>query len=790
MKNMIFVLLISASYLFGYNLQTGFLQPGSYTLEYGDDLLKNENWNALNLAVGLTSADIDSAIIQLYRQLSDVDGKPAINFSPTVNSSAQCKITYAYLSNNAIMECVVYENCGFTSFEIRVNTEIHYNSTWNNQYGWNTHINLRSVLKHELGHALGLDDIYDTGYSDVLMYGLNDVADVVTTVDLTPKNDDINGFTAVYEVPSLQIMNPYIADGDTLRVFYENNTDLVNFRVTTPNMLEYNSVTPPDLIPKGYFVKMDNSYSGLEATLQAQGDDIYTYQISVENLTSYIESNSMKFRSFIQRGVWEYSDYRINYSPCDEKIIQFIPKPTIDSPAPGGIYNVRSRGKGAVTDTLEIKVRVPEVLGSYPAINIKIDGTYVSQGDITFDSTEDVWIYNWDLSTTNPTELGTRYNIVAEIDGDPTSYAATEIFLVEAIFNEDFETMTSLPDAGWGVYTWQTPDSITQPGWFLGNKVYENNNGLAMSITKANQTYIGYRMWSPVINLPSVASGTLIKLKYRFYFDKTDGSSLYSLLKFAVSNSSGTAISAWSTLPGVDESWVDMEYDLTTYAGQSIKLQWFNNYLTGPALPTIEYDVDDIIVYQTIDTSSPAIDFIAGNSAELDEDMNLNIGFSDNSSIGSVTADYSIEDDSNTITLYPVKGSFNYTGSISARDHICEGSISFKIKDSVGNETVSAGHSISWGTGSILTSPENVVITQPTSTSISITWDIVDGATAYKVYSSTDPYGTFTEDTTGTFTESRKWEKTIDGTKYFYYIVATNALKKENILIENGFSDR
>jgi hypothetical protein len=463
----------------------------------------------------------------------------------------------------------------------------------------------------------------------------------------------------------------------------------------------------------------------------------------------------------------------------------------IDAPAPGGIYNVRSRGKGAVTDTLAIKVRVPEVYSSYPDINIKINGTYINPDDITFDSTENLWIYYWDLSATNPTELGTRYNIVAEIDGDPTSYDATGVYLVEAIFNEDFETITNLTAAGWHVYTWHTPFPVVNPGWAVGNKVLENNNGVALSVTIPSATYIGYRMWTPVISLPTVASGTLIKLKYRFYFNKSNSSSLYSLLKFCVTNSSEAVISAWSTLPGVDESWVDMEYDLTAYAGQSIKLQWFNNYLTGPALPSTEYCVDDIIVYQTIDTSAPAIDFIAGNSADIDADMNLNIGFNDNSGIGSVTADYSIEGDSNTITLTPVKGSYNYTGTISARDHICEGSITFKIKDSVGNETVSAGHSISWGMGSILTAPENVVITQPTSTKISITWNIVDGATSYKVYSSTDPYGTFTEATTGTFTESRKWEKTIDGNKYFYYVVAVNALKKEDSLFEEvSISDR
>jgi hypothetical protein len=597
------------------------------------------------------------------------------------------------------------------------------------------------------------------------------------------RNEDLHFFNTWDNVTFYHVVGSTVLENPAQEELTLVDGDSLDLKALVTNNTEPTSLNPITNFKFYLKKKPENTVTVLYETTDPppSADSTYVYGFKVKDIPK---------GDYVLCATTTYSE-GITQDSCSVTV-KVAPK--FVYPTPRTIYYVRPTNKGAVTDTLAIKVEVPEILGSYPAINIKIDGTYVNQGDITFDSEENVWVYNWDLSTESPTENGKMYNITTEIEGDPTDYATVGIFLVEAIFNEDFETITNLTAAGWHVYTWHTPFAVVNPGWIVGNKVLENNNGVALSVTIPSATYIGYRMWTPVINLPAVASGTLIKLKYRFYFNKSNSSSLYSLLKFCVTNSSEVVISAWSTLPGVDESWVDMEYDLTAYAGQSIKLQWFNNYLTGPALPSTEYCVDDIIVYQTIDTSAPAIDFIAGNSADIDADMNLNIGFNDNSGISNVTADYSIESDNNSITLYPVKGSFNYTGTIPARDHICEGSITFKIKDSVGNETVSAGHSISWGTGSILTAPENVVITQPTSTKISITWNIVDGATSYKVFSSTDPYGTFTEDTTGTFTESRKWEKTIDGTKYFYYVVAVNALKKEDDeiakAIEVNVSDR
>ncbi|TSA28508.1 hypothetical protein D4R71_00660 [bacterium] len=66
-------------------------------------------------------------------------------------------------------------------------------------------------------------------------------------------------------------------------------------------------------------------------------------------------------------------------------------------------------------------------------------------------------------------------------------------------------------------------------------------------------------------------------------------------------------------------------------------------------------------------------------------------------------------------------------------------------------------------------SPENVII-EIDGTNVHISWDEVSGATSYKVYSDTDPYGDFsTEEWTGADTN---WSEQVSDDKKFYYVKA------------------
>jgi subtilisin family serine protease len=69
-----------------------------------------------------------------------------------------------------------------------------------------------------------------------------------------------------------------------------------------------------------------------------------------------------------------------------------------------------------------------------------------------------------------------------------------------------------------------------------------------------------------------------------------------------------------------------------------------------------------------------------------------------------------------------------------------------------------------------LSAPINVTTT-PGATDITVSWNAVDGATSYDVYSSEDPYGTFTFVTNVTTTS---YVATPSGTKLFWYVVAKN----------------
>ncbi|OGE85145.1 MAG: hypothetical protein A2Y39_02265 [Candidatus Delongbacteria bacterium GWF2_40_14] len=77
------------------------------------------------------------------------------------------------------------------------------------------------------------------------------------------------------------------------------------------------------------------------------------------------------------------------------------------------------------------------------------------------------------------------------------------------------------------------------------------------------------------------------------------------------------------------------------------------------------------------------------------------------------------------------------------------------------------------GIGLPLEIPLNIT-TEVVGTDLIISWDAVTGATSYKIYSSTDPYGTFTENA---ITVTNSWTTEYIEPKRFYYVVTVNGGK-------------
>lgn len=77
-----------------------------------------------------------------------------------------------------------------------------------------------------------------------------------------------------------------------------------------------------------------------------------------------------------------------------------------------------------------------------------------------------------------------------------------------------------------------------------------------------------------------------------------------------------------------------------------------------------------------------------------------------------------------------------------------------------------------------LTTPANLT-TSVSGSTLTLNWDVVPYASAYKVYSSDDPYGTFLEDTSGT-PSGNSWSTSIVNAKKFYRVTALYAKVKDS----------
>ncbi|MBN2826935.1 MAG: hypothetical protein JXQ26_03040, partial [Tissierellales bacterium] len=519
----------------------------------------------------------------------------------------------------------------YSTFTISLNSNTRF--PWYFAGGGSTGgVDINTIFRHELGHACifehdYLSDIYPeflTLMSDAYYHKIHNYPRI------NFETQEIAGLSVIYQPPQFNANTNTVVIGDSIHFTAEGS---ICFPATGLSKFFNGYVSYPDVETYDINCLMPATEWEIDENINKWGADFY-FKPDRLGTFKYKVYTAMKWNT-----TGDLQLYESNNRPYSEVSFKVIAAPTIESPLPNEIYHTRPSGGKGITDTLAIKVRVPEVLGSYPDINIKIDDVYVNPGDITFDSGENVWIYNWDLSTVSTTEYGKRFSIRAEIDGDPTDFDVTGIYLVEALFYEDFQVITDLTAAGWAVSSYEYPVQ-TYTGWYIGNDPTGSGDKCTKSLAYPNSTAMAYRLYSPAFTVPT-GTDTTTKLQYRIYFNRSDPPNTYSLIKFYICDSGNVTLTPALELNQftIDGYWIDLEYDLSSFAGQTIKLHWNHYYNSATPCVITTYALDDILVYSIPDMEGPNIDFVAGNTAEPNEDMNLNIGFNDNSGISSVTAD-------------------------------------------------------------------------------------------------------------------------------------------------------
>jgi predicted Zn-dependent protease len=111
------------------------------------------------------------------------DGKNSIAFGP-------------YQQNNVIAVTSVWYNK-------RTKSIVEFDQLYNTYYSWgdatanSALMDLQNIATHELGHAVGLDDIYNSRCTAVTMYGYSDNGE---TIKRTLEQPDITGLQKMYGV--------------------------------------------------------------------------------------------------------------------------------------------------------------------------------------------------------------------------------------------------------------------------------------------------------------------------------------------------------------------------------------------------------------------------------------------------------------------------------------------------------------------------------------------------------------------------------------------------------------
>jgi len=151
---------------------------------------------------GLPESFVISAIVNAAETWDASTSKPLMNDVYTIDYTATYgvqdyinAITFGnYPTEGVIAVTTVWYNPATKAI---VEFDLMFDSdwTWGDATIDNTKMDLQNIATHEFGHAIGLNDVYDSACSEVTMYGYSDYGE---TKKRTLEQPDITGLQTLY----------------------------------------------------------------------------------------------------------------------------------------------------------------------------------------------------------------------------------------------------------------------------------------------------------------------------------------------------------------------------------------------------------------------------------------------------------------------------------------------------------------------------------------------------------------------------------------------------------------
>lgn len=159
-----------------------------------------------NIGQGLSNLQIESAISTSAETWDAATGKELFNNVYTIDDRARYgrfdsknSIVFGRTKPGIIAVTSIWYNTGtkqIYEFDMKFNTYYTWGNVDTNTYPYL--MDLQDIATHELGHGVGMDDIYDNTCSDVTMFGFGDYRETYKR-DLA--GPDIEGLLSIYPNP-------------------------------------------------------------------------------------------------------------------------------------------------------------------------------------------------------------------------------------------------------------------------------------------------------------------------------------------------------------------------------------------------------------------------------------------------------------------------------------------------------------------------------------------------------------------------------------------------------------